>query len=45
MSELPVWPPIAAIAFGLIALGVLKFMSWRLDRGDDEARRKQHPAE
>lgn len=44
MNELPLWPPVAAIVFGVIALAVLKYMSRRLDR-EEEARRKQHPAE
>jgi len=46
MNELPLWPPIAAIIFGLIGLAVVKYFSDRLDREDEEAaRRKQSPAE
>lgn len=45
MNQLPIWPPIAAILFGLIGLAILKYMSNRLDREEEEARRKQHPAE
>ena len=46
MNQLPLWPPIAAIIFGLIGLAVLRYYSQRLDREEEEAaRRKQGAAE
>jgi hypothetical protein len=45
MKELPLWPPIAAVVFGVVGYVILWFMSRRLDREEEEARRKQHPAE
>ena len=45
MNALPLWPPIAAIVFGLIGLAVLWFMKRRLDRDEEEARRHRPPAE
>ena len=45
MTELPLWPPLAAIIFGVIGLAVLKYFSLRLDRADEAARNRQHLAE
>jgi hypothetical protein len=33
------------LAFGLIGYAILWYMRRRLDREEEEARRKQHPAE
>jgi hypothetical protein len=45
MNQLPLWPPLAAIAFGLIGYVILRYMSHRLDREEEEARRRRSPAE
>ena len=46
MNQLPLWPPLAAIVFGLIMLAILRYYSKRLDREEEEAaRRKQGAAE
>ena len=45
MSELPIWPPVAALAFAAIGYAVLRFWSHRLDREDEEAQRHRPPAE
>jgi hypothetical protein len=45
MNQLPLWPPILALALALIAYAIMRIWSHRLDREDEQARRKQHPAE
>jgi hypothetical protein len=45
MNELPLWPPLAALAFALIGYLILRHMSRRLDREEEEARRHRPPAE
>ena len=46
MDQLPLWPPLAAIAFGLIMLVILRYYSKRLDREEEAAaRRKEGAAE
>lgn len=44
MNQLPLWPPILALVLALIGYAIMRIWSNRLDR-EDEARRKQHPAE
>ena len=45
MNQLPLWPPIAAIVFGLIGYAILRYYSHKLDREEEEARRRRPPAE
>jgi hypothetical protein len=45
MSELPLWPPLAALAFVLVGYAVLWYLRRRLDREEEVARQKQHPAD
>jgi hypothetical protein len=45
MSQLPLWPPLAAIAFAVIGYAILRFFSNRLEREEQEARRQHSPAE
>jgi hypothetical protein len=45
MRELPLWPPIAALVFAAVGYTIFWLWSKRLDRDEEEARRKQHPAE
>lgn len=45
MNQLPLWPPLAALAFGILGYAILRYMSYRLDREEEDARRKHHPAE
>jgi hypothetical protein len=44
MSEIPLWPPILAVALGAIGFAVMSTWSRRLDR-EDEARRNRPRAE
>ena len=45
MNELPLWPPILVLVLGLIGYAVMRIWSYRLDRQEEAARRKQGPAE
>jgi len=45
MNELPLWPPIAALAFAIIGYVIFRMWSQRLDHEEEEARRHQPPAE
>ncbi len=45
MNQLPLWPPILALVLGLIGYAIMRIWSNRLDREEEEARQKRHPAE
>jgi hypothetical protein len=45
MNELPLWPPILALALGLIGYAIMRYWSHRLDREEQEARRNRPPAQ
>ncbi len=46
MNELPMWPLIVALVFAVVSYAVMRIWSYRLDRADEEAaRRNQGPAE
>jgi len=45
MTDLPLWPPIAALVYAVIALLVLWLWGKRLDRREAELRHRNEPAE
>ncbi|WP_164879575.1 hypothetical protein [Afifella aestuarii] len=45
MSDLPLWPPIAAVVFGFVGLFVFWVWGRRLDRREAELRHRHGPAE
>ena len=45
MNELPMWPLIVALVFAVVSYAVMRIRSYRLDREEEAACRKQGPAE
>ncbi len=45
MNQLPLWPPVLALALGLIGYAFFWFWARRIERDQEQAKQKHHPAE